>query len=99
MIFQYKVSSLGANRISYKIFDISHVSKVAAHFQKKNVHIFIQVSKRRKWKNIKKRGCRAVFNTLPNIYDGAFLRKYNDKKLHHTCLIWFSIHFRGYARF
>ena len=54
MIFQYKVSSLGANRISYKIFDISHVSKVAAHFQKKNVHIFIQVSKRRKWKNIKK---------------------------------------------
>ena len=31
------------------------MNKVAAHFQKKkqNVHIFIQVSKQRKWKNIK----------------------------------------------
>ena len=55
------------------------MSKLAADFQKKNknVYIFTQVSKQRKWKNIKKPGCRAVFRNLPNIYDGAFLRKYN----------------------
>ena len=35
MVFQYKASGLGTNRISYKIFDIRHVSKAAAHFQKK----------------------------------------------------------------
>ena len=45
--------------------------------EKQNVHTFTQVSKQRKWKNIKKRGCRTVFRTLPNIYDGALLRKYN----------------------
>ena len=55
------------------------MSKLAVDFQKKNknVYIFPQVSKQRKWKNIKKRGCRVVFRTLLNIYDGAFLRKYN----------------------
>ena len=55
------------------------MSKLAADFQKKNknVYIFTQVSKQRKWKNIKKRGCIAVFRTLPNIYDGAFLQKYH----------------------
>ena len=36
MVFQYRASGLGTNRISYKIFDLRHVSKVAAHFQKKN---------------------------------------------------------------
>ena len=45
--------------------------------EKQNVHIFIQAAKQRKWKNIEKRGCRVVFRTLSNIYDGAFLRKYN----------------------
>ena len=28
--------------------------------EKQNVHTFTQVSKQRKWKNIKKRGCRTV---------------------------------------
>ena len=32
---QYKVSGLGTNKICY-IFDLCHMSKVAAHFQKKN---------------------------------------------------------------
>ena len=75
---QYITNGLGSNKISY-IFDLRHMSQLAADFQKKNknVYIFTQVSKQRKWKNIKKRGCRAVFRTLPNIYDGAFLRKYN----------------------
>ena len=45
--------------------------------EKPNAHIFTQVPKQRKWKNIKKRGCRAAFRTLPNIYNGAFLQKYN----------------------
>ena len=75
---QYKANVLGTNEISY-IFNLCRMSKVAAHFQrKKNVHIFIQVSKQRNWKNIKKRGCRAVLGPLPNIYDGVFLRKYDD---------------------
>ena len=49
MVFPYKASGLETNRISYKIFDIRHVSIVAAHFQKKkrNAHKFIPVSKRR----------------------------------------------------
>ena len=33
---QYKANGLGTNKISYNIFDLRHVSKVAAHFQKKN---------------------------------------------------------------
>ena len=76
---QYITNGLGTNEISYNIFDLRHMSKLAADFQKKNknVYIFTQVSKQRKWKNIKKPGCRAVFRNLPNIYDGAFLRKYN----------------------
>ena len=37
---QYRANGLGANNISYNIFDLRHVSKVAAHFQKKN-KIFI----------------------------------------------------------
>ena len=33
---QYKANSLGTNEISYNIFDLRHMSKVAADFQKKN---------------------------------------------------------------
>ena len=33
---QYKVSSLGINKISYNIFDLRQMSKVASHFHKKN---------------------------------------------------------------
>ena len=33
---QYKPNGLGTNDKSYKIFDLRHMSKVAAHFQKKN---------------------------------------------------------------
>ena len=40
MVFQYIASGLGTNRISYKIFDTRHVSKVAAHFQKKKMFIY-----------------------------------------------------------
>ena len=70
---QYKANSLGTNEISYNISDLRQLSKVAAHIQKKkNAHI------QRKWKSIKKRGCKAVFRTKPNIYDTAFLRKQND---------------------
>ena len=48
MVFQYIASGLGTNRISYKIFDTRHVSKVAAHFQKKKcsyIHSNIQSKK------------------------------------------------------
>ena len=45
--------------------------------ENQNVHVLIQVTKQRKWRNIKKRDSRVVFRTLPNICDGAFLRKYN----------------------
>ena len=64
--------------MSYNISNLRHVSKVATRFDNNNKMFmsFIQVSKRRKWKNIKKLGCRAVYRTLSNIYDGAFLRKY-----------------------
>ena len=41
---QYKASDLGNNETSYNIFDLRHVSKVAAHFQKKN-KMFIQLFK------------------------------------------------------
>ena len=63
--------------MSYNISNLRHVSKVATRFDNNNKMFmsFIQVSKRRKWKNIKKLGCRAVYRTLSNIYDGAFLRK------------------------
>ena len=33
---QYKANSLVINKISYNIFDLRHMSKVAAHFQNKN---------------------------------------------------------------
>ena len=48
-----KQNGLGTNKISY-IFDLRHVSKVAAHFEKKkqNVYVFIQEAEQRKWKNI-----------------------------------------------
>ena len=70
---------MGTNETSCNIFDLPHLSKLAADLQKKNknVYIFTQVSKQRTWKNNKKPGCRAVFRNLPNIYDGAFLQKYN----------------------
>ena len=42
---QYKTNGLETNEMSY-IFDLRHLSKIAAHFAgKQNVHIFIQVSK------------------------------------------------------
>ena len=41
---QYKANGLGTNKICY-IFDLRHMSNVAAQFQ--NVHIFIQVYKQR----------------------------------------------------
>ena len=33
---QYKANGSGTNELPENIFDLSHVSKVAAHFQKKN---------------------------------------------------------------
>ena len=33
---QYKPNGLGTNDKSYNTFDLRHMSKVAAHFQKKN---------------------------------------------------------------
>ena len=33
---QYKAKGLGTNKLSYNIFDLRHVSKVAIHFEKKN---------------------------------------------------------------
>ena len=49
-------NGLGTNEIQYNIFDLRHMSKLAPDFQKKNksVYTFTQISKQRKWKNIKK---------------------------------------------
>ena len=33
---QHKADGLGNNKMSYNIFNLRHVSKVAAHFQKKS---------------------------------------------------------------
>ena len=66
------------------IFDLCHVSKSSCTLleEKQNVHIFIQVAKQRKWKNNEEtQGCRVVFRTLPNIYNGVFQ--------HRRCLIRF----------
>ena len=42
---QYKGNSLRINEISYNVFNLHHMNKVAAHFQKKkNTHVFIQVA-------------------------------------------------------
>ena len=41
--------------------------------EKQKVYIFIQVSKQRKWKNIKKQGCIGEFRILQSIYNGASL--------------------------
>ena len=69
-----EMKGLGTNEISY-IFYLRHMTTFR---RKQNVHIFIQVSKHRNRRNIKKRDCRAVFRTLANICDQAFLRKYNS---------------------
>ena len=75
---QYKASSLGTNGISNNIFDLHRVSKVAAHFQKKKMFKYsFKYPKEESRKSVKKRGCRAVFGNLPNIYSGTFL--------HHKC--------------
>ena len=76
---QYITNGLGTNEILYNIFDLRHKRKLAADVQKKsrNFYILTQVSKQRRWKNIKKRGCRAVFRTSPNIYEGVFLQRCN----------------------
>ena len=68
---QYKENSFGINEISYNISDLPHMSKVAAHFQKKNKMFIYKES----GKVLKKRGCEAVFRTLSNIYDVAFSAK------------------------
>ena len=74
---QYKANGLGIKKISYNIFDLRHVSKVAAHFLKKTKCSYVQSRiQTKRVENKKKLGCRAIFITLPNIYDGAFLRKY-----------------------
>ena len=77
---QYKADGLRTNKISYNIFDLRHVSKVASHFPKKtkcsNDHSRIQT---KKVGNHKKLGCRAVFRTLSNICDGAFCENITPK--------------------
>ena len=40
-----KQNGLGTNKISYNIFDLRHVSKVAAHFEKKS-KIFMYLFKK-----------------------------------------------------
>ena len=53
---QYITNGLGTNEILYNIFDLRHMSNLPPDFQKKNknVYTFTQVSKQRKWENIKK---------------------------------------------
>ena len=76
---QYITNGLGTNEIWYNTIFTSHeLSSCRLSEEKQYAHIFTQVSKQRKWKNIKKRGCRAAFRTLPNIYNVAFLQKCND---------------------
>ena len=85
---QYKANGLGINETSSNILNFRHVSKVAAHFQKKNkmfVYSFKYPNKE-SGNFFKKQGCTAIFRTLPNIYDGSFLRKYKrPKALSYVC--------------
>ena len=46
---QYEANGLGTNEIPHNIFDLRHVSKVAAHFQKKKKSSFIHSSIQTKW--------------------------------------------------
>ena len=54
-----------------RVFFLKVHTQKSARFLSNTHYFHIQ----QKWKNIKKGGCRAVFITLPNIYDEAFLRK------------------------
>ena len=51
---QYITNGLGTNEVSYNVFDLRHMNKLAPDFQtkNKNVYTFTQVSKERIWKNI-----------------------------------------------
>ena len=50
---QYITNGFGTNEMLYNIFDLRHMSNLAAEFQKKkSLYIFTQVSKQRKYKNI-----------------------------------------------
>ena len=60
---QCKVNGLGTNKISYNIFDLRHVSKVATHFRRKTS--IQKYPNKESGKIFKKRGCRTVFRTLP----------------------------------
>ena len=52
---QYKASGLGTNIVSYNVFDLPRMSKVAGHFQKKNelfiysIHLSIQTNRVEKY--------------------------------------------------
>ena len=64
---QYKAYGLGTNKISYNIFDLRHMSKVAAHFQKKNktfVYSFKYPNEESR-KIFKKRGCEPYLEPCP----------------------------------
>ena len=54
LLFMF-TDGLGTNKLSYNITNLRHVRKVAAHLPNNNEMFisFIQVYKRRKWKNIK----------------------------------------------
>ena len=54
LLFMF-TDGLGTNKLSHNITNLRHVRKVAAHFPNNNEMFisFIQVYKRRKWKNIK----------------------------------------------
>ena len=84
LIFPWSTWSkwFGNQRNTLKYFWFTSLSKVEKQNTEKKLNscIFIKVSKQRKQKNLKKRGCRDIYRTLPNIYDAAFLRKYKQLK-------------------
>ena len=61
--------------IKYLMIFLIYVSLI---FRRKTKHLFLHSSiQTKEVVKYKKLGCRAIFRTLSNIYDGPFLRKYN----------------------
>ena len=52
---QYITNGLGTNEISFNIFDLRHMSKLAADFQKKSKNIYIFVFAKKVEKSLKTR--------------------------------------------
>ena len=66
----YKTDCMEINKTSYEIFNLRHVTKVAAHFHTKNkmfICLFIKIHKQKRREKYKIACCRAVFRTMSEV--------------------------------